>query len=836
MLSVRYGWLAQFRAPPWGTLAIFGLIGASLLPVMAAEPASKPFSIEAADAATTLERFSAQADAQIVYLVDQVRGVKTKAVQGTFTPFDALQRMLKDTELHIVQNEKTGVLAVRRINSAPSGPKSSRPVAAVEPPMLLSAFEVLTSQYKGYSVNNAGQALKTNESLMTIPQAVTVITRDLIDDLSSLFLSDILNYGAGASNFFQGESAALRGLRVNILADEAPDGSIDPVFMDSVQVVRGPAAVLYGLNASLGGLILKNSRKPLPTRSATITVRVDQEGYHRAELDATGPVGLIGNTTLRYRFDFANQEGPLFLRNLRDERTAVFGVVEFNRHDTTLRLSGYVSRWLQPPHKNNFITPDGKIYVGADRAEGYEPPGMNQRRLDSSYKATLLQRLWPGWEMKLFGQTGHSGIEPTGVMLGNQVNYQTDTIRFGARRNDQKSKGYFSTIDVIGKYHLWFIDHQSTFGLLYQEGTTDPSSFLTDNAFGALNGQTGSQVSVPLDHPNIDSIVVRKAGDYPSPVVANPITSGVEGGRGATIRTNLYFQQTVQVIPKRLTLVGSLAQFDYRNRNESNIEAIPRAVVYQRQQALLHRFGAVANVTDEIMIYALESTTMAPQASRLIDGSTTSPQQGRGREIGFKLMDGEGRISATVGVFDIQLSNVAVAAPTPSPVFGGAYATLIGKAIQKGWDANIFLKPLPNWQMIVNYYRGTVKDQDGGPVANSYRGAWSLFTRYDFQADALKKFSVGLGANRIHARLLGNGTSAANAAIVFPDGQFRPFIQLKDGTMTMGFINYTVSKRWMLRLNVNNLLDEKMILGAQNPVAIDPSPPRTFIFSAVLRF
>jgi outer membrane receptor for monomeric catechols len=54
--------------------------------------------------------------------------------------------------------------------------------------------------------------------------------------------------------------------------------------------------------------------------------------------------------------------------------------------------------------------------------------------------------------------------------------------------------------------------------------------------------------------------------------------------------------------------------------------------------------------------------------------------------------------------------------------------------------------------------------------------------------------------------------------------------------MTTAFVEYQLSRRWHFKLNVNNLLDQTFIVGAQNAVAIDPSQPRTWSLIATVRF
>ncbi|MEO6001835.1 MAG: TonB-dependent receptor plug domain-containing protein, partial [Opitutus sp.] len=169
-------------------------------------------------------------------------------------------------------------------------------------PVIMSKFEVSSTQGKGYTSSNAATGFKTNESLLSIPQAVTLVTRDLIDDIGAVESSNILQF-AGVSNFFVGESFAMRGTRIGYpLLDEMPDGApyLDNINLDSYTVLRGPAATLY-LNASLGGTVLTTSKIPLARAQQSLTVKADGFGMKRIEGDFTGPLGSIGDMKFSYR-------------------------------------------------------------------------------------------------------------------------------------------------------------------------------------------------------------------------------------------------------------------------------------------------------------------------------------------------------------------------------------------------------------------------------------------------------------------------------------------------------------------------------------------------------
>lgn len=111
----------------FGLLALFAGFG-SAVSARAAE--TRKFSVPAGEAVDTLRQFSEQSGEQIVYVVEQVRGVRTKAVQGELEPLAALERMLRETPLQATRDTGTGALAVGRRNP-PTGANPSGGVGAL---------------------------------------------------------------------------------------------------------------------------------------------------------------------------------------------------------------------------------------------------------------------------------------------------------------------------------------------------------------------------------------------------------------------------------------------------------------------------------------------------------------------------------------------------------------------------------------------------------------------------------------------------------------------------------------------------------------------------------
>ena len=128
-------------------------------------------------------------------------------------------------------------------------------------------------------------------------------------------------------------------------------------------------------------------------------------------------------------------------------------------------------------------------------------------------------------------------------------------------------------------------------------------------------------------------------------------------------------------------------------------------------------------------------------------------------------------------------------------------------------------------------YSGTVKDQNGATVNNTYKNLYSFFTRYDFTSGSLKGVSVGGGASKT-----GGSIFTSLGGYTFPTGVTPGPITLESVWNANLFISYKYNKHWTFRLNVENVLDKAFALGAQTPIFVDPSPPRTFQFSTSYKF
>jgi TonB-dependent receptor len=175
--------LVRRWAGPTGLLLALRLIlglGSFSPPLAAAEAVRKPFALAAAAAEVALETFSDQADVQLVYLIDDVRGVATNPVNGEFAIRDALERLVTATGLRVEQDGTTGAFVIRRERSLrppaeepkPEPSRSIQTMKKKSPLALLGIWLGLTIT-AGPSANAADSSVSTGTITGRVQNIVT---------------------------------------------------------------------------------------------------------------------------------------------------------------------------------------------------------------------------------------------------------------------------------------------------------------------------------------------------------------------------------------------------------------------------------------------------------------------------------------------------------------------------------------------------------------------------------------------------------------------------------------------------------------------------------------
>ncbi len=157
-----------------------------------------------------------------------------------------------------------------------------------------------------YKASTASAGTKTDTPLLETPMSVQVITEEVIDDQQALSLKDVVRNSSGVvSNaytyydfiqirgFDNGYAANYRnGLQLQAIT------GLEPALLDRVEVVKGPASMLYG-RVEPGGLVNLVTKKPQKEAAYSLQQQVGSYGLKKTTADATGKINEDGTLTYR---------------------------------------------------------------------------------------------------------------------------------------------------------------------------------------------------------------------------------------------------------------------------------------------------------------------------------------------------------------------------------------------------------------------------------------------------------------------------------------------------------------------------------------------------------
>ncbi|MGH8636588.1 MAG: TonB-dependent siderophore receptor, partial [Burkholderiales bacterium] len=164
---------------------------------------------------------------------------------------------------------------------------------------------------EGYQAARSTTATKTDTPLLETPQAVTIVTRERIEDQGAQNLQDALNYAAGVRSDAYGLDSRSDNVRVRgAYPDEYRDGlrrmvgyytsntRTEPYTLERIEVLRGPSAMLYG-QGTTGGIINMVSKRPLAEPMREIGVQIGSYNRKQIQADLTGPLDADGRWLYR---------------------------------------------------------------------------------------------------------------------------------------------------------------------------------------------------------------------------------------------------------------------------------------------------------------------------------------------------------------------------------------------------------------------------------------------------------------------------------------------------------------------------------------------------------
>jgi len=676
--------------------------------------------------------------------------------------------------------------------------------------------ESVTAPTKGIVAKESASGTKTATPLRKTPQTISVVTREQMNDQQPASVADALGYSSGVVTNYRGNSnrndevisrgfryapKLLDGLHYGLSSENGGAGQLDPWLLERVEMVHGPAGVLYG-QVSPGGLLMMTSKRPTAESIHEVKLSTGNRHYGEAAFDFGGK--LNDDNTLFYRLNGIANTKSEFVKNSKQQRMAIAPAITWlPNEDTSFTL---LTSYQNDPKagSRNFLPRSGTLYA---TPEGFTVP-YDLNVSDADFTKSKREQTSIGYSLD------HSFNEAVSF---------TQNLRYSHRNEDYK---YLV-------YGYDYSDHVMT--RMPQHEETQTNEFNVDNQLKGLfeTGDVSHTVLGGLDYrySHIDLKLSRAYGTQYNLDWSNPGRIDIDENDLAlatsTLKTlnqyGVYLQDQMAWNNWNLVLSGREDWSQVRTQDR-----LANTDVTYNDSAFTGRAGLLYAFDNGISPYISYSTSFEPVLAQPAPGSDPlKPTTGAQTEVGVKFQPVGSNTMMTVSWFDINQKNVL------SSIDGTRYYNQIGKVNSQGIETEIHAQPTPEIKLIAayTYTDATTKESDtaaevGHSPAAIPRHAASAWGSYSFLDGALDGLTVGTGVRYV-GKAGGDNTgeyyvphyTLYDAMVKYELGQAVPALK---GTS--------------LQFNVQNLTDEHYVASCSNAYACFYGSGRTFVASVDYRW
>ena len=710
------------------------------------------------------------------------------------------------------------------------------------------------------AANNYVSSPKFTQSLQDTPQTIQVIDESLFIQQGATSLTEALRNTPGVGTFYAGENGNtatgdniyMRGFDTSssIYVDGVRDlGSIshDLFNIEQIEVTKGPAGTDNGRSAPTGSINMVSKQAHLrDATSATISAGVD--GQKRATADWNKSIGNGAALRINAMWQDSDVAGRDHVNNSRwgIAPSLAFGL------DTDTR---YYLNLLYIDQDN---VPDG--FVPTIGLHGWEPqPGIEQL---SGH---------PVNPENFYGtRDDHDNVKAQMATFRIEHDFSdtlklTNVARWGQTEQDYLLSAFMSTnanikwtdFDDLSSYTL--VRSNDTYKDQKNRILTDQLNLRSD--FSTGNVQHNLSVGLELTREEQHNYNTTGVGTRPDANLYNPDWNDVgalswarngSGSYGKTDTASLYAFDTLKFGEKFLVTAGLRAERyktvydataicnDGTGRgavacNGAAIGSIVQTEDTKAEDTLLNwKLGAVYKVNDATSLYANYALSQQPpgganfsitSAAGSANSINADPQKAKTLEVGGKWSFIDEALSLNLALFQTDVTNEINNQILDD--FGNPTQT--GKKKVSGVELSMIGYITDNWMVSAGYTHQKTEVDEGSLVTSDGSNNLTYTPEDAFTSWTTYRFPFGL--------TIGGGIRYTDGMHRGTDGAVGTPTSTKSYMITDAVASYEVNEHLMLRLNAYNLFDKQYVAAInKSGYRYTPGVPRTFLFSADLRF
>jgi catecholate siderophore receptor len=617
---------------------------------------------------------------------------------------------------------------------------------------------IVTGRIDGYRTVETTSGTKTSVPILNVPQSISVVTSEQINDQAIRSVADLVRYIPGVSSG-QGEGhrdqITLRGN--NSTADFFVDGLRDDVQyfrsfynIDRVEVHKGPNAMIFGRGGG-GGILNRVTKGALIDQTlGSVTVSGDTFGSVYVAGDANIAFGqaalrlnAFSESLDNHRDAFGGRRfaiNPTLGAHL-GERIKVQLSYEYVSDKRVVDRGVPAAGILGTPVTASLGNPVGPLRGFRDTFLGIK--GVNKTVFEAHVigfrSETQLSDALTLTTQSLYGDYDkvYSNVFAASAIGGTIA---APTLGIEAYQDPTKRKTFISQANLQWKVSTSGIDHLVLAGVEYtkQESSNRRINGFFDSALptGTTVNAAGLRATIPFSAPPVIPVPTFRSG-----------AAFLTGSGNRSVETDLkqisaYFQDQIS-FGDHVDLIAGL-RYDRFDLTVANVFPTVPVVTTRVDELWSPRVGLVVKPVPQASLYISYAKSYLPQSGDQFltlsaTQATLKPEAFDNYEIGAK-WDIKPGLTATVAAYRLDRTN------TTAVVNNITFQT--GRQRSKGFELGLSGRITPQWQTSLGYAytdaeitQTTTAATAGRKVAQVPRHQLSLWNRYDIS----ERFGVGVG-------------------------------------------------------------------------------------------
>ncbi len=641
------------------------------------------------------------------------------------------------------------------------------------------------TQLQGLQIT--GTALKVDVPLSETPRPASVVGREELDDRNVQSLDESFRYRAGVLSGHYGADNDTDWFKVRGFDHSTYQDGLriyregyfqwlpEPFGLERVEVLKGPASVLYG-EAPPGGIINAVSKRPSEEPGGILELQAGNRDHRQLNLDSTG--ALTDNADYRVVAVYKDREGDL--DHTENERFYLAPSVSIDLTDSTSLtvLSSYQKDDGVPV--NGFKLPYGTIndtpYGKVDRSTNLGQPGYDKNeRTQMAIGYELEHALNNQWTVEQNLRYNRLDLELRSTYAGGQNPNNPRIVDQGLVYRDGTTDGWTVDNRLVGRFFTDRIENTVMVGLDYQNLNADANQY--DN-FPSYDVDEGEYSTAPFGRV-----------DMFDPVYGNftPVTEA-DLSRSETDKEQigLYVQNQVRLDDRWVMLTS--VRHDW-----AETENVTDGVRQRADDKEFTVSGGLMYLADNgLSPYISYSESFQPIAGTDASGDLYEPRKGDQLEAGVKYAPDwlDGYLSAAV--FEVNEEN--------GLVFGGGSQVQQGEKQSRGLELEGNAYVTERLQLTAAY---TYSDTESRDEFNDTESRLPLVPRH--MAALWADYDLGL---LLPGLKLGGGVRYNGESV---DGD----TEVPSYTVADFMARYDIDRQWRVQLNVNNVTDEEYVASCE---------------------